>query len=149
MILLATMNYKLIGSADQNTLLYFAVAIGAVVVLIVVGTIVSRRRRPRTAAEAATYSSALFRRTGRSMGLAAQHVEALENLVRITKVKQPFLVFTSAGMLDDVLRKGLYSIDAAREISNEERERRKALVFQIKQIIERNARKGAVLRSST
>ena len=149
MILLATMNYKLIGSADQNTLLYFAVAIGAVVVLILIGSLVSRRRRPRTAAEAATYSSALFRRTGRSMGLPAQHVEALENLVRITKVKQPFLVFTSAGMLDDVLRKGLYSIDAAREISNEERERRKALVFQIKQIIERNARKGAVLRSST
>jgi len=149
MFLLETMGYKLFGSADQNTLLYFAVAIGAVVVLILVGTIVSKRRRPRTAAEAATYSSVLFRRTGRSMGLPAAHVEALENLVRITKVKQPFLVFTSAGMLDDVLRKGLYSIDAAREISNEERERRKALLFQIKQLIERNARKGAVLRSST
>jgi c-di-GMP-binding flagellar brake protein YcgR len=148
MILLATMDYKLIGGGDQNTLLYFGIAIGVVVVLILVGTLVSRRRGPRTAAETAKYSSALFRRTGRAMGLPAAHVEALETLVRITKVKQPFLVFTSAGMLDEVLKKGLYSIDAAREISDDERERRKALLFQIKQLIESNARKGALLRSS-
>jgi c-di-GMP-binding flagellar brake protein YcgR len=148
MILLATMNYKLIGSADQNTLLYFGIAIGAVVLLILVGALVSRRRRPRTAAEAQKYSSAFFRRTGRSMGLPALHVEVLEDLVRITKVKQPLLVFSSAGMLDDVLKKGLYSVEAARGISDEERERRKAVLFQIKQIIEGGARKGAVLRSS-
>jgi len=148
MILLATMNYKLIGSADQNTLLYFGIAIGAVVLLILGGALVSRWRRPRTAAEAQKHSSAFFRRTGRSMGLPASHVEALENLVRITKVKQPLLVFSSAGMLDDVLKKGLYSVEAARGISDEERERRKAVLFQIKQIIEGGARKGAVLRSS-
>ena len=148
MILLATMNYKLIGSADQNTLLYFGIAIGAVVLLILVGALVSRWRGPRTAAEAQKHSSAFFRRTGRSMGLPASHVEALENLVRITKVKQPLLVFSSAGMLDDVLKKGLYSVEAARGISDEERERRKAVLFQIKQIIEGGARKGAVLRSS-
>ena len=82
------------------------------------------------------------------MGLPALHVEALEDLVRITKVKQPLLVFSSAGMLDDVLKKGLYSVEAARGISDEERERRKAVLFQIKQIIEGGARKGAVLRSS-
>ena len=148
MILLATMDYKLIGSGDQNTLLYFGIAIGVVIVLILVGSLVNRRRRPMTAAEVQKYSSASFRRAGRAVGLPPQHVQALEELVRITKVKQPFLVFSSAGMLDDVLKKGLYSVEAARDLSPEDRERRKAVLFQVKQIIERNARKGAVMRSS-
>jgi c-di-GMP-binding flagellar brake protein YcgR len=148
MPLLATMDYKLIGGGDQNTLLYFAIAIAVVTALILVGTLVSRRRRPMTAVEAQKYSSASFRRAGRTMGLPPQHVEALEELVRITKVKQPFLVFSSAGLLDDVLKKGLYSVEAARDLSPEAREQRKAILFQVKQIIEKNARRGAVLRSS-
>lgn len=149
MILLATMNYKLIATGDSRTMLYFGIAIGVVIILIVVGTLVNRRRRPLSPDEVQKVSSAAFRRAGRSVGLPPQHVQALEELVRITKVKQPFLVFTSAGLLDDVLKKGLYSIEAARDVAPEEKERRKAVLFQVKQIIEKNARKGAVLRSST
>lgn len=149
MILLATMNYKLIATGDSRTMLYFGIAIGVVIILIVVGTLVNRRRRPLSPDEVQKVSGAAFRRAGRSVGLPPQHVQALEELVRITKVKQPFLVFTSAGLLDDVLKKGLYSIEAARDVAPEEKERRKGVLFQVKQIIEKNARKGAVLRSST
>jgi c-di-GMP-binding flagellar brake protein YcgR len=149
MILLATMNYKLIATGDSRTMLYFGIAIGVVIILIVVGALVNRRRRPLSPDEVQKVSGAAFRRAGRSVGLPPQHVQALEELVRITKVKQPFLVFTSAGLLDDVLKKGLYSIEAARDVAPEEKERRKGVLFQVKQIIEKNARKGAVLRSST
>jgi c-di-GMP-binding flagellar brake protein YcgR len=69
--------------------------------------------------------------------------------VRMCKVKQPLLVFTSASLLDDTLKKGLYSIDNSRDLSEEERENRKGTLFHIKQLIESNARKGAVLRSTT
>jgi c-di-GMP-binding flagellar brake protein YcgR len=148
MILLATMDYKLIGGGDGNTLLYFLIAIGVVIVLIVVGALVNRRRRPLTAQEVQKYSSAAFRRAGRSVGLPAQHVQALEELVRVTKVKQPFLVFSSAGLLDDVLKKGLYSVEVARDLSPEDKEKRKAILFQVKQLIEQNARRGALMRSS-
>ncbi len=148
MILLATMDYKLINTGDGSTMLYFGIAIGVVIVLIVIGTLVNRRRRPLSADEVQKVSSAAFRRAGRAVGLPLQHVQALEELVRITKVKQPFLVFSSAGLLDDVLKKGLYSIEVARDVAPEEKERRKAVLFQVKQIIEKNARRGAVLRSS-
>ena len=142
MILLATMDYKLIGGGDANTLLYFLIAIGVVIGLIVVGSLVNRRRRPLTAQEVQKYSSAAFRRAGRSVGLPPQHVQALEELVRITKVKQPFLVFSSAGLLDDVLKKGLYSVEVAREMSPEDKEQRKAILFQVKQLIEQKRPQG-------
>ena len=148
MILLATMDYRLIASGDSRTMMYFGIAIGVVILLIVIGSLVNRRRRPLTADEVQKVSGAAFRRAGRSIGLPPQHVQALEELVRATRVKQPFLVFTSAGLLDDVLRKGLYSIEAARDVAAEEKERRKAVLFQVKQIIEKNARRGAVMRSS-
>jgi len=97
-------------------------AVAATAVLIFVGTLIARGRQPRGGADASGYNSAAFRRAGKSVGLNPAQVDTLENIVRVTKVKQPFLVFTSAGLLDDTLKKGLYSIDAARDLSNEERE---------------------------
>jgi len=141
----------LFRGADPNSrmIIYFGIALLGVVGLILVGALLSRRNRPRSAAENQQYSSSVFRRAARAMGLAAPHVAMLENLVRVCKVKQPFLVFSNAGLLDDALKKGLYSLDNARDLAPEERENRRAIIFQIKQIIERNARKGAVLRSTT
>ena len=141
----------LFGGANPNSrmIIYFGIALLGVVGLILVGALLSRRNRPRSAAENQQYSSSVFRRAARAMGLAAPHVAMLENLVRVCKVKQPFLVFSNAGLLDDALKKGLYSLDNARDLAPEERENRRAIIFQIKQIIERNARKGAVLRSTT
>jgi c-di-GMP-binding flagellar brake protein YcgR len=137
------------ASPDSRMILYFGIALVGVVALILVGAMLSRRSRARTPAEIQQYSSAVFRRTAKAMGLPAPHIDLLDNLVRVCKVKQPFLLFSSSGLLDDTLKKGLYSLDNARELSEDERENRKALIFQIKQIIERNARKGAMLRSTT
>ena len=134
---------------DGRMLWYFGIAVVVVVALILVGALLSRRSRARSPAEIQQYSSGVFRRTAKAMGLLTTHVDILENLVRVCKVKQPFLLFSSAGLLDDTLKKGLYSLDNTRELSEEERENRKAAIFQIKQIIERNARKGAVMRSTT
>jgi c-di-GMP-binding flagellar brake protein YcgR len=128
--------------------LYFGIAVAAVAVLILIGSLLARRNRPRSASDTAQYSSAQFKKAGRTMGLNAQQVDMLENLVRLCKVKQPFLVYTSAGLLDDTLKKGLYSLDNSREISEADRESRRSLIFQIKQTVERNARKGAALGST-
>jgi hypothetical protein len=135
--------------AGPQLALYFGIVIGVVAVAVLVGTLIARRRQPRTAAAVAQYSSGLFRRAGKAMGLTSPQVELLEELVRLCKVKQPMLVFTSAGLLDDTLKKGLYSLDVARDLPEEERERRRTLIFGTKQAIERNARKGAALKSTT
>ncbi len=147
MILLQTS--MVLRTTDPRMLLAFGVAIVALTIFLVVGAMISRRSRPRSAADMEKYSSAVFRRTGKALGLSNPHIDLLENLVRICKVKQPMLIFSSASLLDDTLKKGLYSVDNQRDLAEEQRENRKALIFQIKQIIERNARRGAVLRSTT
>jgi c-di-GMP-binding flagellar brake protein YcgR len=136
-------------SRTSTVVTTFVIGVAATAALIFVGTLIARSRQPRSAAAAAQYSAALFKRAGRNVGLSPAQVDTLENLVRVTRVKQPFLVFTSAGLLDDTLKKGLYSIDAARGLSDEERENRRTVLFQIKQTIEGNARKGASLGSTT
>ncbi len=131
-----------------RTALWVGVIIGALALLVLIGALVNRARRGRTPEEMQRYSRHLFRRTAKSLGLTPAQVDMLERLVAAVKVKQPFLVFSSPALLDDVLRRGLYSIEANRAASEEEREARKAVVFGIKQAIERNARRGTVLRST-
>jgi c-di-GMP-binding flagellar brake protein YcgR len=149
MILLQTGDLYRGANPDPSMILYFALGLAGVVVLLLVAALISRRRAPRSEAELQRYNSGVFRRTAKALGLPEPHVAMLENLVRLCKVKQPFLVFSSASLLDDTLKKGLYSLESARDLAAEERERRRAIIFQIKQIIEGNARKGAVLNSTT
>ena len=72
----------------------------------------------------------------------------LENLVKVTRVKQPFLVFTNSGLLDDILKKGVYSFNRNRDISPEDRDSKLAKLFKIKESIERNVKKGAGVSST-
>jgi c-di-GMP-binding flagellar brake protein YcgR len=137
------------ANPGTSMLYYFGFAILGVVALILIGAVLSRRRAPRTDAEIQQYSRGVFRRTAKAMGLPGPHIEVLENLVRACKLKQPMLVFSSAGLLDDTLKKGLHSLDSVRELPEAEREGRRAIIFQIKQILERNARKGASVQSTT
>src|SRR5271157_2802288 len=140
-----------LGAANiaPGMIMYFAIAIGGVIALILIGTLLSRRARPSGTESAERISSGVFRREAKRMGLTGASVDVLENLVRMCKVKQPLLVFSSASLLDDTLKKGLYSLDNSRDVTEEQRENRRATIFFIKQTIERNARKGAVLRSTS
>ncbi len=149
MILLQTSFQIIRGGGDSSAALpYIGIAIGVIVVLIVIGSIVSRRRAPRTPKEQAQYSHFVFNRTAKAMGLPAAHADALQTLVRACKVKQPFLVFSSTSLLDDVLRKGIYSIDNTRAYSEEEKDRRKAILYEIKQVLESNSRRPANLKTT-
>jgi c-di-GMP-binding flagellar brake protein YcgR len=136
------------SQAGESNWVWFLAVFGGVVLLIIIGALVNRFRGGRTPAEIQRYSRHLFRRTAKSMGLTTAQSDTLERLVAATKTRQPFLVFSSPALLDDVLRRGLYSIDANTTASEEEREARKSIVFGIKQAIERNARRGTVLRST-
>ena len=148
MALLQTPN---LGASDISpvTFVYIGVALAAMAILIVIGAAISRRRRPSATETAERISSATFKREAKRMGLTPPAADLLENLVRMCKLKQPLLVFTSASLLDDTLKKGLYSLDNARELSEDEKENRRATIFQIKQALERSGRSGSPLRSTT
>ena len=137
------------GTVDPRMFLFIGIAVVGVIALLLIGGLVSRRARPSTTETAERISSGVFRREAKRVGLTGSAIDVLENLVRMCKVKQPLLVFSSASLLDDTLKKGLYSLDSARDLTEEERENRRATIFHIKQTIERNARKGAVLRSTS
>jgi c-di-GMP-binding flagellar brake protein YcgR len=147
MILLQA-DYNLSGSQTSSPVIYFAIGIGLVVVLLLVGFLIERARRPRTPEDMVRYSGSLFRRTARAMGLPAPHAELLQKLVEVSKVKQAFLVFSSPSLLDDLLRKGIYSIENSRNMTEEDKERRKSILFEIKQILETNTKSGGSLKST-
>ena len=135
-------------SDPGQNVIWFGVILGALALLILVGVLVGRARRGRTPEEMRRYSRHVFRRTAKSLGLTPPQCDTLDRLVEAVKVRQPFLVFSSPALLDDVLRRGLYSIEADRTATEEQREARKSVIFGIKLAIERNARRGTVLRST-
>jgi len=142
--------FRLIGTGESEpqNLVWFGVIVGALALLILIGVLVSRARRGRTPEEMRRYSRHLFRRTAKSLGLTPPQIDALDRLVEAVKVRQPFLVFSSPSLLDDVLRRGLSAIEADRTATEEVREARKSILFGIKLAIEANARRGTVLRST-
>ncbi len=142
--------YQFLARPNARSIWIFVGLAAVFVVLLVVGGILgARRNRARASENGRRYSRGAFRRAARDVGLQKQHVEALEELLRVTRVKQPFMVFSSPGLLDDLLRRGVYSLEANTALTEEQRERRKGTFFQIKQIIERNARRGGVIKSTT
>lgn len=148
LVLLQTPNLGA-SNISTSTFLYVGGAFVAMAVVILVAALAARRRRPSSVEAAQRVSSAAFRREARRMGLTAPAADMLETLVRICKVKQPLLVFTSSSLLDDTLKKGLYSLENARELTEEEKENRRSTIFLIKQTLERNKRAGAAVRSTT
>jgi c-di-GMP-binding flagellar brake protein YcgR len=136
------------GNTPSSIMISFVAVFAGVALLILIAAIVNRRNRPRTAVEEEAYSRSAFRRTAKAFGLPPAHLAMLEDLVRACKVKQPTMIFRSSGLLDDTLKKGLYSLQNARNISPEEREKRAAIIFQIKQIVERSSARATVLKST-
>ncbi len=147
LILLQT-KYKFLATPDKTSIWIFAVVVVLFIGLLIIGSMTSNKRTPRTASEQRRYSKRLFRQMGKNMGLSKHHIEYLEHLVQATKVRQPMLIYTSAGLLDDVLRKGLYSVQRRTNLTEEQKERETTLIFEIKQLIEKNSRKKIGIKTT-
>ena len=136
------------GGTPTSTIVAFLAVIAGVIVLVLIATIINRRRAPRAPGQGARFSRSAFRRTAKAFGLPQAHTDMLENLVRANKVQRPTLVFTSPSLLDDTLKKGLYALQSLSGGPPGDKESRAAIIYQIKQIIERGARQEALLESS-
>ena len=148
MILLQT-RYDFLASPDRSSVLIFlAIAAAFIGIIILGGILSSRRNRNLDPAQRRKYGRYVFRRMAKNIGLQKHHIEILEYLIRVCSVRQPFLIFSSSSLLDDVLKKGIYALHRNTKLKDEERERRLTYLFQIKQIIERNVRKGMGVRST-
>ena len=141
--------YQFLAKTETKSIWIFVAVIVGFAALLIIGSILGGRRgRSLDPEQRRKYSRYVFRKMAKDIGLQKHHTEDLEYLIRVCKVKQPFLIFSSAGLLDDILKKGIYSLHQNRDLNEEEREKRLSHIFQIKQIIERNARRGIGVKST-
>jgi len=142
--------YEFLATPDRRSTWIFVIVAAALAIVLVLGSVLVRRRsRNLDPQQRQKYGRRVFHRTAKNIGLQKHHVALLEQVLRATKVRQPFLVFSSPAMLDDVLKKGVYALQQSTTMKPEDRERRMSHLFQIKQIIERNARSGVGVRSTS
>ena len=92
---------------------------------------------------------AQFMRTAKEHGLDKEQAQRLLTLTRVARVRQPFLVFTNQGLLDDVLRRGFYALDNDVSLGANEREARTAQLFTIKRKLEARASGSSAVSSSS
>jgi c-di-GMP-binding flagellar brake protein YcgR len=148
-VILLQTKYNFLASPDRRSILIFLVIAAVFVGIIILGGILSRRRnRNIDPVQRRKYGRYVFHRMAKNIGLQKHHIEILENLIRVCSVRQPFLIFSSSGLLDDVLKKGIYALHQNTKMNEDERERKLTYLFQIKQIIERNTRRGIGVRST-
>ncbi len=148
MILLRT-RYDFLSSPDTRSIWIFIIIASVFIGIIILGGLISRRKTGSLDPERRRrYGRHVFQRMAKNIGLQKHHIEILEYLIRVCAVRQPFLIFSSSGLLDDVMKKGIYALHQNTKLKEEEREQRLTYLFQIKQIIERNAKKGVGVRST-
>jgi c-di-GMP-binding flagellar brake protein YcgR len=140
---------RFLATPDRRSVWIFVLLAAVFLGVIIVGGAISRRRtRSLDPAQRRKYGRYVFHKMARGLGLQRHHIEILEYLIRVCGVRQPFMIFSNSGLLDDILKKGIYALHRDRKIKEEERERRLTYLFQIKQIIERNAKRGIGVRST-
>lgn len=135
------------GSATPSWV--FPVVIVGFVLLILLAGLYSRHRSgvAATPGQQQRYTRALFARAARNAGLSKPQTALLEKLTKACKVKQPMLIFTSAGMLDDVLKRGIYAVEAG-SAPAEAKQAQLNMIYSIKQLIDANAAKPSAGRST-
>jgi len=134
---------------EQNTtsiIVGIALILIFIVVLFVGG--ISAGKGKKSATSRRKFNRYVFQRMAANVGLTKPQLETLENLIRVCKVKQPFLIFSNAGLLDDILKKGIYSVNHNKELSVEDKERRLSDYYKIKEKLERSSRRGVGITST-
>lgn len=134
---------------EQNvTSIIFGIAIVLIfVVVLLVGGIMAGKGKKSVASQR-KFNRNVFQRMASNVGLAKTQLESLEKLIKVCKVKQPFLIFSNAGLLDDILKKGIYSVNHNKELSEGDKEKRLNDYYKIKEKLERSSRRGVGITST-
>jgi c-di-GMP-binding flagellar brake protein YcgR len=147
--LLLQTRYQFLDQANSRSIWIFAIVLGLFLLVLIVGNAIrNKRSRYLNPDQRRKYNRYVFRKMAKDIGLDKTQVEMIEYLVRVCKVKQPFLVFSNSGLLDDILKKGIYSLEQDRKISPELKQKRLSTIYQTKQIIERNSKRGVGIKST-
>ncbi|MFQ3621298.1 MAG: PilZ domain-containing protein [Spirochaetales bacterium] len=101
----------------------------------------------RSSSKPGTFSKRAFRKKTKKLGLSREQTHLLEFYLKATKYLSPNRIFENAKALDAFLRKALAWIEA-QNFSEEEKDRRKFTLYQIRQTIEANTKEEKILSST-
>lgn len=146
--ILLQMRYTGFGrESDPVTLIITIVVIVALGFLLYIVSRVRGNTGGTTASGAPQWSKRTFKKRAQSIGLPDRHISALLNLIKTYSVRNPYRLLNNNPQLDKLIRDGLDDIET-RNDSEEKKEADKLVLFQTKQIIERNSQKRSSLRST-
>jgi hypothetical protein len=129
MVLLQTPSFNVFSSPDPAANRIALLIFGALVIAIVAASIYSGRTRSTGRGGARGLG-----RRARQMGLARHHVRMLQEMTRELRIQNPVRLLSEGEFLTAAVRRMVKKIDAS-SLSSEEKENRKALVFQIKRTV--------------
>jgi c-di-GMP-binding flagellar brake protein YcgR len=95
-----------------------------------------------------TYSRRTFRNRAKKLGLTKDHIGFLEKIIKETKFLSPNRALENSQAIDSLLRKAMSSMESQENISAQEKEQRKHLIYQIKQTIEANSQQFKIISST-
>lgn len=145
-ILLQTTGY--ISTPDLASIIILVIIIVILILLIILGSVLSKKPVIRGATTRKRYNRFMFERMAKDIGFEKKHIDTLKRLIVISNVRHPLFLFTNAGLLDSVLKKGIYSIERQPALSEGERIHLLNTIYEIKQKIEFHAKRGIGLRST-
>ncbi len=145
--LLLQYDIRITPGADLGGLLIFLGVVAGLIIIAVAANRISQLVGSRSSSNK-QYNRSLFLRVGRDIGLDKGHLVFLERLVRSLNVKYPSLVFTNPQLLDNVLKRGIAQAERQLSLPDHERIARLNMIWEIKQAIEVNSKRGIGLKST-
>ncbi len=142
MILLQT-QYQFFAKPDPTQSLIAIIILGILMGTFFLWAILTSR----TSNKPGAFSKRAFRKRAKKLGLSRALIHQLEYYLKATKHLSPLRVLENSKALDGFLRKSLAWIDA-QNLTEEEKEKRKFILYQIRQTIEANTREEKILSST-
>jgi c-di-GMP-binding flagellar brake protein YcgR len=101
----------------------------------------------KSTAKPGTYSKRFFRKRAKQLKLSKMQIRLLETVIAEMKFANPIRALENASTLDKLLRQMMVHLEE-QELSSEEKESRKSLIYGIKQTIEANSEQAKIISST-
>jgi c-di-GMP-binding flagellar brake protein YcgR len=139
---------RFISTPDLASIIILGIIIVILILLIILGSVLSKKPVVRDSTTRKRYNKFMFERMAKDVGFSKRHIDTLKRLVTVSNVRHPLFLFTNTGLLNSVLKKGIYSIERQPALSEGERIHLLNTIYEIKQTIEYHAKRGIGLRST-
>lgn len=94
------------------------------------------------------YNRFLSRKMAQNFGFQPPHIKLFEKAVKEQSIAHPVLLFSNRRMLDNFLKKAVYSLEKENNLGNEEKQTRRRYIYEIREKIEGHFKKHAGIKST-